>query len=179
MKLIGKLALNLARFIFLTILFFALFAFSGSLVAAYLPQTPAEPGPFDQVTGLLIVSAACTLVIILMIESSRWYGWKLAAAMSLSYYGAVTFVTQLEAWYFLYGKTISAELMPRLFLQGLPVAFIFIPLAVSASFLFGAISVTFLKSLALERVRTQQNAPEVTQPANEYMVHEVSWRGGM
>jgi hypothetical protein len=130
MKIIGILVINLIRFVFLTILYFAIFAFSGKLVAPYLPAMVAEPGPFDPLTGIVIVSAACTLVIILMIESSRWYGWKLAAAMSLAYYGAVTFVTQLEAWYFLYGKTIGSELMPRLFLQGIPAAFLFIPLAV-------------------------------------------------
>jgi hypothetical protein len=42
----------------------------------------------------------------------------------------MTLVTQLEAWYFLLGVTIGPELMSRLFLQGLPTAFIFIPLAV-------------------------------------------------
>jgi hypothetical protein len=128
--ILGKTILNLARFALLSILFFAIFASSSGLVTPYLPTTPAEPGPVDQVTGVVIVATACVLVIILMIESSRWYGWKLIAAMSLAYYGAVTFVTQLEAWYFLYGKTIGPDLMPRLFWQGLPVAFLFIPLAV-------------------------------------------------
>jgi hypothetical protein len=130
MKIIGKIIFNLARFLLLTMLYFVLFAFGGSLVAPYLPTTPAQPGPVDQLTGVIIVSAACTLVVILMIESSHWYGWKLAGAMSLSYYGAVTLVTQLEAWYFLYGRTVGSELMPRLFLQGLPAAFLFVPIAV-------------------------------------------------
>ena len=130
MKKIGKITFNLARFLLLTSLYFALFAFGGSLVAPYLPTTPAQPGPVDQLTGVIIVSAACTLVVILMITSSLWHGWKLAGAMSLAYYGAVTLVTQLEAWYFLYGKTIGSELMPRLFLQGLPTAFLFVPIAV-------------------------------------------------
>jgi hypothetical protein len=44
----------------------------------------------------------------------------------------MTLVTQLEAWYFLLGITIGPELMRRLFLQGIPTAFIFIPLAVLA-----------------------------------------------
>jgi len=128
--LLGKSVFDLARFVFLGILFFAALAFASSLVVPYLPSTPPEPGPFDPLTGVVIVSLACTLVIILMIESSRWYGWKLIAILSLTYYGAVTFVTQLEAWYFLYGRTIGPDLMPRLFLQGAPVAFLFIPLAV-------------------------------------------------
>jgi hypothetical protein len=128
--ILSKTILNLARFFLLSILFFAIFVSSSGLVTPYLPTTPAEPGPVDQVISVVVVSAACVLVIILMIESSRWRGWKLIAAMSLAYYGAVTFVTQLEAWYFLYGKTIGPDLMPRLFWQGLPVAFLFIPLAV-------------------------------------------------
>ena len=66
----------------------------------------------------------------LMIHSSRWNGWKLILAMSAAYYILVTVVTQLEAWYFLYNVTIGPELMGRLFLQGMPVAFIFIPMAV-------------------------------------------------
>jgi hypothetical protein len=130
LALLGKSVFYLARFVFLSILFFVALAFSSSLVAPYLPSTPPEPGPVDQLTGVVIVALACTLVIVLMIKSSRWQGWKLIAALSLAYYGAVTFVTQLEAWYFLYGKTIGPDLMPRLFLQGVPVAFLFIPVAV-------------------------------------------------
>lgn len=51
-------------------------------------------------------------------------------AMSIAYYLVNTLVTQLEAWYFLYGITVGPELMGRLFLQGIPVAFFFIPIAV-------------------------------------------------
>jgi hypothetical protein len=127
--LILRIGFELARFVALSALFFAALAFSSSLVAPYLPGTPPEPGPVDQLTGVVIVSMACTLVIVLMIASSRWQGWKLIAALALAYYGAVTLVTQLEAWYFLYGRTIGADLMPRLFLQGVPVPLLFIPLA--------------------------------------------------
>ncbi len=130
LAILGRIVLSIVRFAVLVPLFLAIFALGSGLVTPYLPTTPAEPGPVDQVTGVVIVSAACVLVIILMISSSRWQGWKLIAAQSLAYYGAVTVVTQLEAWYFLYGKTIGPELLPRLFLQGLPVAFVFIPLAV-------------------------------------------------
>jgi hypothetical protein len=66
----------------------------------------------------------------LTIHSSRWHGWKLILLMSLAYYLVLTVVTQLEAWYFLYGITIGPQLMQRLFLQGIPVAFIFVPIAV-------------------------------------------------
>jgi hypothetical protein len=78
----------------------------------------------------VIVCAATVLVIMWMIHSSRWHGWKLMLSLSVAFYLVMTLVTQLEAWYFLLGVTIGPELMSRLFLQGLPTAFIFIPLAV-------------------------------------------------
>jgi len=126
----GKTLGWLVRFILLVILYFALFAVGGQIVGPYLPDITAEPGPLPMMTGFWIVCSATVLVVMLMIHSSRWYGWKLLIAMSVAYYLVVTLVTQLEAWYFLYGVTIGPELMARLFLQGLPVAFIFIPLAV-------------------------------------------------
>jgi hypothetical protein len=50
--------------------------------------------------------------------------------MSVTFYLILTLVTQLESWYFLLGITVGPELMARLFLQGIPIAFIFVPLAV-------------------------------------------------
>jgi hypothetical protein len=119
----------IVRFILLCLFYFLLFAFAAGPVAPYLPATPAEPGPVPQMTGLLIVCAATVLVIMLMIHSSRWHGWKLVMSLSVAYYLVVTVVTQLEAWYFLLGLTISRQLLARLFLQGIPIAFIFIPIA--------------------------------------------------
>lgn len=127
---IGKPVVWTLRFIGLVVLYFVLFAAGGGLVAPYLPAGTAEPGPVPANTGLLIVCIASVLVIMLMIHSSRWSGWRLILSMSIAYYLVVTFVTQLESWYFLYGITIGPELMSRLFLQGLPVAFGFVPLAV-------------------------------------------------
>jgi hypothetical protein len=37
---------------------------------------------------------------------------------------------QIETWYFLSTITVDAKLLPRLFIMGLPVAFVFIPIAV-------------------------------------------------
>ena len=54
----------------------------------------------------------------------------MAVSLALAYYGAVTFVMQVETWYFLSSITVSPQLLPRLFLMGVPTAFLFIPLAV-------------------------------------------------
>jgi hypothetical protein len=120
----------LLRFGILVMLYFALFSASGRLVAPYLPEITPEPGPFPLMTAFSLTCISTTLVVMLVIHSSRWSGWKLMISMSVAYYLVVTFVTQLEAWYFLYGITVNSGLMGRLFLQGLPVAFIFVPLAV-------------------------------------------------
>lgn len=127
---IGKLIGWSLRFLVLVALYFILFALGGGFVAPFLPMTPAEPGPIPEMTALLIVCVATVLIILSMIHSSRWYGWKLALSMSVAFYLVMTLVTQLEAWYFLLGVTIGPELMSRLFLQGIPIAFIFVPIAV-------------------------------------------------
>ncbi len=129
-RLAGKTIGWTLRFTGLIVLYFTLFVLGAGLVAPYLPTTPVEPGPIPQMTALLIVCTATVLVIASMIHSSRWHGWKLIASMSVAFYLVMTLVTQLEAWYFLLGITIAPELMTRLFLQGIPTAFIFIPLAV-------------------------------------------------
>ena len=118
------------RFVVLVILYFILFAAGGGLVAPYLPATPAEPGPMPEMMELLIVCGTTVLIVMWMIHSSRWHGWKLILSLSVAFYLVVTFVMQLEAWYFLLGITIGPELMSRLFIQGIPTAFIFMPIAV-------------------------------------------------
>ena len=72
---LGKTIVWLLRFVLLLVLYFILFAMSGSLVAPYLPTIPAEPGPVPQMTGLLIVCVATVLVMMAVIHSSRWNGW--------------------------------------------------------------------------------------------------------
>jgi hypothetical protein len=131
---LNKIALwtwYLLRFVLLVILFFVFFAIGGNIVGSALPSNlPSEPGPLPLMSAGLVISAASVLTIVLMILSSQWYGWKLMVAMAITYYGVVTFMTQIETWYFLEGLTVSPNILPLLFLQGVPVAFIFVPLAV-------------------------------------------------
>jgi len=104
----------------------------GSLVVADVMPDPAasEPGLVSPEIGLLIISLANSLLVGALILTSRWGGWKLALSLALAYYGAVTFLMQIETWYFLSAITVGPELLPRLFLMGIPPAFMFIPLAV-------------------------------------------------
>lgn len=119
------------KFAGLYLLFNVLFVIGSMAVAGVMPDSATtEPGLVSPTSGLLIVSLACLLVIVALILTSRWGGWKLAVSLSLAYYGAVTFLMQIETWYFLSSITVGPQLLPRLFLMGIPPAFVFIPLAV-------------------------------------------------
>ena len=110
---------------------FPVFFISGTLaLSGQLPDVPSEPGLLSNSTGLLTIALANTLLMVALIRSSRWQGWRLALTLAMAYYGAVTFMTQIETWYFLSAITIDEKILMRLFIMGLPVAFIYVPLAV-------------------------------------------------
>jgi hypothetical protein len=120
----------LFRLLVLSILYGILFIAGSMFVSGMLPKSQSEPGLVSPETGLLLVSIISALVIMLLILSSRWSGWKLAFLLAFAWYGAMTLIMQIETWYFLSAITVDAKLLPRLFLMGLPVAFVFVPLAV-------------------------------------------------
>lgn len=131
MKTILSIAKWFLRFTFLPILFVVCFMAGSTVVAGLMPTTvTSEPGLVSDIGGLLIIALADVAVIAALILTSRWHGWKLALSLALAYYGAVTFVMQIETAYFLSSITVSPQLLPRLFVMGMPTAFIFIPLAV-------------------------------------------------
>jgi len=124
-----KSILGIGKSVLLVVLF--LIAFSGGIIfITGLPNTPAEPGPIPSPFDLLVVVGAHVLVLSLLITNSRWYGWRLAAAVAFAYYGCVTFLGQIETWYFLTSINVSQETLRGLFLAGLPTALVFVPLAV-------------------------------------------------
>ena len=150
------------RFVLLVVLYFILSVVGGGLVGPYLPTTPAEPGPFPFMTSLVLVCSVSVLIVMGMIHSSRGHGWRLVISMSVAFYIVMTLVTQLESWYFLLGITVGPQLMSRLFLQGIPTAFIFIPVTV----------------LVMGRVRAPAGEPD--SPAIEPMpLTEWLWRLGV
>ncbi len=118
------------RFIILVMLFLVFYIGGAQLVSGLLPNIESEPGLVSAETGVLIIGIVNTLLIIGLIRSSRWSSWKLAGVLSFSYYGVVTFIMQIETWYFLSDITVGPQLLLRLFLMGIPVAFFFIPVAV-------------------------------------------------
>ena len=123
--------LSLLRIGALYVLFLACFVIGSLPVASALPDTAAsEPGLVPPVAGLLIIALLNVLVVAALILASRWNGWTVAASFACAYYGAVTLMPQVETWYFLSTLTVGRHVLPRLFLMGVPTAFVFVPLAV-------------------------------------------------
>jgi len=119
------------RFILLYLLFIVSFIIGSMAVVGAMPdQATSEPGLVSAASGVLIVALANLLVIAALILTSRWRGWQLAVNLALAYYGAVTVLPQIETWYFLSSITVGPQLLPRLFLMGIPTALLFVPLAV-------------------------------------------------
>lgn len=118
------------RFLTLVVLFAILFVAGAGILDGKLPDITPEPGLVSGISGLLIIAIICTLIAMILVLSSKWHGWKLAILLALSWYGANTFIMQIETWYFLSDITVDSQLLPLLFVMGMPVAFVFVPLTV-------------------------------------------------
>ncbi len=114
----------------LTILYFPIWIIGTLAIGDLQPTTISEPGLVNDTTAMLLLGIINTALIIGMILSSRWNGWKLALLLALAYYGSFTFITQIETWYFFENTMLSPDLLPRLFLMGLSIPLIYIPLAI-------------------------------------------------
>lgn len=125
-----QLLITTGRLALLLLLFYVFFIIGSLAISGRIPDTESEPGILDPTTGFLFFGLINTLLIIRLIKSSRWSGWKLALALAFAYFGAVTILTQIEAWYFMSNITFDQNLLPYLLLMGLPIAFVYIPLAV-------------------------------------------------
>ena len=125
-----KILIWVFRLILLTILYYPIWILGTLAIGDLMPTTTSEPGLVSDANGMLILGLINTVLIIGIIVSSRWYGWRLALLLALAYYGSFTFITQVETWYFLTDLTVSPKLLPRLFLMGLSIPLIYIPLAI-------------------------------------------------
>ena len=118
------------RFILIFILVTVFYVIGSGVLAGKLPTAGAEPGLVPDEIGLILICLAETVTISSLILTSRWSGWKLVILLPLAYYGATTFIMQIETWYFLSDLTVSPEVLPLLFLMRMPLCFIAIPLAI-------------------------------------------------
>lgn len=120
----------IGRIVLLLLLFYVIFISGTIPVSGMLPKIKSEPGLLPDKIGFLIFGITNMLLIMGMILNLRWSGWKLSLYLAFAYYGAVTFLTQIETWYFMSNITVDNHILPLLFIMGLPIAFIYIPIAV-------------------------------------------------
>jgi len=133
---IRSLALLALKILVLTVLFAV--AFSVGNLVFISPAVPPTTIPPDRaaaaLNGILLVALVDTLVVTLIVLRSRWRGWRLALALGFSLYGVMTFMAQIETAWFAPAMTtmrITPALLRGLFLQTLPIALIWVPLAVA------------------------------------------------
>ncbi|MGV8964200.1 MAG: hypothetical protein ACOH2V_12595 [Candidatus Saccharimonadaceae bacterium] len=118
------------KLILLIFLYFPIWIIGTMAMGDLVPTTISEPGLVSDATAIILLGIINTILIVGMIVSSRWHGWRLALLLGLAYYGSFTFITQIETWYFFADTMLSPELIPRLFLMGLSIPLIYIPLAI-------------------------------------------------
>lgn len=133
MKIVRQYLIWLIKIAGLTILYIPIWIAGAMFIQDGLPDVKPEPGLVSDTTGMLFLALVNTLLIISLIVTSKWRGWKLALVLAVAYYGSFTFITQIETWYFLSGITVSSELISALFLMGLTVPLLFIPIAILIS----------------------------------------------
>ncbi len=114
----------------LTLLYIPVWIAGAMVIQGQLPNLQSDPGLIDENLGMLFLALINTILIVSLIITSRWRGWKLAFILAIAYYGSFTFITQIETWYILSDLTVPDELLPGLFLMGLSVPLIFIPAAI-------------------------------------------------
>jgi len=133
MKMVRQYLIWLIKIAGLTILYIPIWIAGAMFIQDGLPDVQPDPGLVNETTGMLILATVNTLLIISLIVTSKWRGWKLALFLAIAYFGSFTFITQIETWYFLTGLTVSSELISALFLMGLTVPLLFIPIAILIS----------------------------------------------
>ncbi len=134
MKTVAVFAL---RVLVLTLVLIIVFIIASNL-AGMSPSPSAKPSPTpaaqaQQAASLFVPLLAYTFLVSLVtawiIQRSRWRGLKLIAALTFTFYGLMTVITQIETIVYLRAK-MPPGLIKNLFVLGVVVAILFVPLAV-------------------------------------------------
>lgn len=131
---ITPVLLLILKIILLTIVMFILFIIGTSLVG-FGPENMQTMNEADAAAeqgmaalNLLVVCGIDVLILVWFILRSRLSGFHLVLVTALLYYSIKTFMSQIEAWYFM--SNITPEMLPKLFLMSVPVALFFPLIAV-------------------------------------------------
>jgi len=114
----------------LTIVMFGLFSVGAGVFTAnsaiaqqMSPEESAASG-----SRLLVVCLIDTVILTYFIKRSRLSGLRLMLVVALVFYGVKTFISMIEAWWFM--DNLTPEEIPGLFLMTVPMAVLFPPVAV-------------------------------------------------
>lgn len=121
---------SLVKYLALVVLNLSLFMLGNAIIRADLNWTPPPEQQPWVVVGLLLVALVNTFVISLVVVRSAWGHWRLVAATIFSWYGTMTFMTQIESAWFGPALGIAPSLLPSLFLSSVPLVLLFTPAAV-------------------------------------------------
>lgn len=119
---------SIGAVLLLVLVYLVLFTTASQLLmpAELIAQAAASGGDEAAAAGGLLVMACIDIAFMLgVVMSSRLRGVQLWLLTSALFWGAKTFTSQLEAWYFM--PNVSASLVPALLLMTVPVA-VLVPL---------------------------------------------------
>jgi hypothetical protein len=104
---------------------------NGAAATKLIAPTPAEQAQQAAATlpPVLAYTFLISLVLAWIIQNSRWRGLKLIAALTFTFYGLMTFITQIESLVYLRAK-MPPGLIRQLFVMGAVIAVLFVPIAV-------------------------------------------------
>lgn len=131
-------ALFALRLVVLTVVLIIIFMIAMKVSMTGMPASPQLSAPTPQsqaqqaaatLPPLLAYTFLISLVTAWILQNARWRGLKLIAALVFSFYGLMTFLSQMESLVYLGGK-LPPGLVPRLFLMGAVIALLFVPVAV-------------------------------------------------
>jgi hypothetical protein len=120
--------LVLLRIVILAGLYFICFSIVSAVLIPRTSQNSSTGNEATLVLSLLVVSFLNASVLSYVILRSRLAGWKLALSAFVIFFGATTFMSQMETAVFV--TSLPPGMLPRIVLSGLVVALIFCPLAV-------------------------------------------------
>ena len=136
MKAAAVFALRVLVLTLLLIIVFMIAINLAGMAQVPLPSSQAASTPTaqaEQAASLLRPLLAYTFLVSLVtawiIQSSCWRGLKLIAALVFTFYGLMTFISQIESVAYLRAK-MPPGLIENLFVMGAVVAVLFVPLAV-------------------------------------------------
>jgi hypothetical protein len=114
----------LAKYLLLLAIYFVVDMVSGMVLPAPIAWTPSPEQVSGLFGGLLLVAAVNTLVISLIVARSTWSGWRLFAAVAFSWYGVMTLMAQIEAYWFGPALRLARSVPLLLALNALPLVLI-------------------------------------------------------